>query len=187
MFTGIITNLGKVITKTNQTLTISTTGKFLSKLKKGTSISVNGICLTVVNITTQDFAVNLMPETIRRTNITKADLVNLELPVTPQSFLSGHLVQGHIDGIGKIEQITSQSLKVALKPNLARYLIDKGSVSVNGIALTVIKAGKNYFTVGIIPHTFTQTNLHTLKKGGYVNIEVDILAKYVKKYCHSGN
>ena len=187
MFTGIITNLGKVITKTNQTLTISTTGKFLSKLQKGTSVAVNGACLTVVNVQKKAFTVDLMPETIKRTNILQAELVNLELPATPQSFLSGHLIQGHIDGMGKIEKITSQILKVTTAPNLTQYLIEKGSVSVNGISLTVIEAGKNYFTIGIIPHTFTQTNLHTLKKGGYINIEVDILAKYVKKYCHYSN
>ena len=187
MFTGIITNLGKVITKTNQTLTISTTGKFLSKLQKGTSVAVNGACLTVVNVQKKAFTVDLMPETIKRTNILQAELVNLELPATPQSFLSGHLVQGHVDGMGKIEKITSQMLKVTVASSVARYLIEKGSITINGISLTVIKAEKNYFTVGIIPHTFTQTNLHILKKGGYINIEVDILAKYVKKYCHCGN
>jgi len=187
MFTGIITNLGKVITKTNQTLTISTTGKFLSKLQKGTSVAVNGACLTVVNVQKKAFTVDLMPETIKRTNILQAELVNLELPVTPQSFLSGHLIQGHIDGMGKIEKITSQILKVSITSNLAQYLIEKGSIAINGISLTIIKAEKNYFTVGIIPYTWTHTMLHTLQEGDFVNLEADILAKYVKKYCHHSN
>ena len=184
MFTGIITNLGKVSQKQGSTLTISAPSKFLSKLKKGTSVSVNGICLTIVNIAGQDFVVDLMPETLKRTNIQQADFVNLELPATPNSFLSGHLVQGHIDGMGKIEKITSQILRVSTAPNLAQYLIEKGSIAINGISLTVIKSGKNYFTVGIIPYTWVHTMLYTLKAGNFVNIEVDILAKYVKKYCH---
>ncbi|MBI3109786.1 riboflavin synthase [Candidatus Daviesbacteria bacterium] len=186
MFTGIITNLGKISQKQGSSLTISASSKFLSKLKKGTSIAVNGACLTVVNVQKLTFTVDLMPETIKRTNILRAELVNLELPTTPQSFLSGHLVQGHVDGMGKIEKITSQILKVSVPSNLAQYLIEKGSVAVNGISLTIIKAEKNYFTVGIVPYTWNNTMLHTIKTGDFINIEVDVLAKYVENLLKKG-
>ncbi len=190
MFTGIITDLGKIAEKTDKSLAVSVSSEFLSKLKKGTSVSINGICLTVINSNKHSFAVDVMSETADRTNIRylkTADLVNLELPATPSSFLSGHIVQGHVDGIGKIEKITSQILKVSVPLNLAQYLIEKGSVAINGISLTVTKTEKNYFTVGIVPYTWNNTMLHTIKIGNFVNIEVDILAKYVKKYCHYSN
>lgn len=188
MFTGIITHLGKVSKKTGQTLTISADRNFLSKIKKGMSISVDGICLTVTHVNKQYLEVNFMPETECRTNINYlqlSSLVNLELPLTPQDFLSGHIIQGHIDGIAQLEEATQQQnsriLKFSIPNDLSRYIVEKGSVAVNGISLTIIQANKDYFTVGIIPYTWTHTMLQNLKIGSVVNIEVDILAKYLEK------
>lgn len=183
MFTGIITHLGNVTDKTDKTLTISVPPEFLYKLTKGTSVSINGICLTVVNTDKHSFTVMVMPETKNKTNVKYlkiADLVNLELPATPTSFLSGHIVQGHIDGIGQVTKINSHMITVAVPKNISRYLVEKGSIAINGISLTIINTTKDSFTVGLIPFTWNNTMLHTIKKGDFVNIEVDILAKYLK-------
>lgn len=188
MFTGIITHLGKIAKKTPQTLTILANRQFLSKIEKGISVSINGICLTVVNTDKQYFQIDFMPETENRTNIKYLepnDLVNLELPATPTSFLSGHIVQGHIDETSKLLSITlsgnSKILKFSTSSVLTRYMVEKGSITINGVSLTLIKVGKKYFTVGIIPFTWEKTMFHTLKTADYVNIETDILAKYIKK------
>lgn len=188
MFTGIITHLGKISKKTDRELTISTDRQFLSKIQKGTSVSINGICLTVTETGRDLFAVDFIPETANRTNIKyfqPDDLVNLELPATPTSFLSGHFVQGHIDGVSKLLDIkvssNSHILKFATSPSFAKYTVKKGSIAVNGISLTVIEAGEKFLTVGIIPYTWNHTMLHTIKTGDSVNIEVDILAKYLEK------
>lgn len=188
MFTGIITNLGRVVNKTKTSLIIKTDKDFLTRLEKGTSVAIDGICLTVVTYNKNSFEVNVMPETINRTNIQylqSGNLVNLELPATANSFLSGHFVAGHIDGTAKLRKITqegnSRILKLSIPTLLSKYIVEKGSIAVNGISLTVIEAAKNYFTVGIIPHTWAKTVLHTMKIGDFANVEVDILAKYIEK------
>ncbi len=188
MFTGIITHLGKVSKKTKRTLTIKTNQDLLSKITEGTSVSVNGICLTVVNINRDSFEIDFMPETYTRTSIKYLqpdDPANLELPATPASFLSGHIVQGHIDGTAKLagntEEKNNHILKFSIPNDLSRYIAEKGSIAINGISLTVIEAEKNYFTVGIIPYTWNFTMLKTIKIGDFVNIETDILAKYVER------
>lgn len=187
MFTGIITHLGKVSKKTGQTLTISIDRNFLSKIKKGMSISVDGICLTIIRVTTKYFEVDFIPETENRTTIKylqKSNLVNLELPATPSTFLSGHIVQGHIDAVSKLLNIeqeeNSRILKFSTPKDLSKYIVEKGSIAINGISLTTINAGSSYFTVGIIPFTWENTMLQNLKIGSVVNIEVDILAKYLR-------
>lgn len=188
MFTGIITHLGKISSKSENSLTIKTDKKLINSLSKGTSIAVNGICLTAVNLTDDSFSINYMPETEKKTNIKgleKENLVNLELPATAESLLSGHIVQGHIDAVAKLEAITregnSHILKFLLPKDLSKYIVKKGSIAVNGISLTVINVGDNFFTVGIIPYTWQKTMLHTIKLGDSFNIEVDILAKYLEK------
>src|SRR3989344_2905458 len=188
MFTGIITHLGTVFNKTETSLIIKTDKDFLTRLEKGTSVAVDGICLTVVTYNKNSFKVNMMPETVNRTNIQylqSGNLVNLELPTTPNSFLSGHIVQGHVDGTGRLQGIIKKNnsyiLKFSISNSLSNYVVEKGSITVNGISLTVIKSAKNYFTVGIIPHTWAKTMLHTIKVGDFVNVEVDIFAKYVAK------
>ncbi|MBU1000856.1 riboflavin synthase [Patescibacteria group bacterium] len=188
MFTGIITHLGKVSEITNKSLVIQATRNLLSKISKGTSISINGICLTVIDTNKHSFKIDFMPETKIRTNIKYLqpdDLVNLELPLAPTDFMSGHIVQGHVDTVAKLTNITKQgisrTLKFSIPDKFSKYMVAKGSVAVNGISLTVTETGKDRFTVAIIPYTWTNTILHTIKKNDFVNIEVDILAKYVEK------
>lgn len=188
MFTGIITHIGKISEKKNKALIIQANRAFLKRAEKGVSISINGICLTLIDKAQDCFKIDLMPETEDKTNIkylTKNDLVNLEFPVTPASLLSGHILQGHIDGISKVMNIklvgNSRILTLSLSKSLTRYIVEKGSIAVNGISLTVIKAEEDYFTVGIIPYTWENTTLKMVKVGDFLNIEVDILAKYLKR------
>lgn len=189
MFTGIITDLGKLTKKDRSVFTFNAGRDFCKKIKKGTSIAINGVCLTVINKPTgKYFSVEVIPETLEKTTmeqIKTSDSVNLELPVTPQTYLSGHLVEGHIDGISKLLDIqtrgSSRILKFSTSPTFTKYIVSKGSIAINGVSLTVIKANNDHFAVGIIPHTWNNTMLHTIKPGDFVNIEVDILAKYLEK------
>jgi riboflavin synthase len=194
MFTGIITHLGKVKEKGNFRLTVESDRELLKNLVKGTSISVNGICLTVVSPEKNSFTIDYMPETAKKTNIDSlgsSDLVNLELSATPQTFLAGHIVQGHVDGVGNIAEIkiekNSKIFRIKIPKQLLKYLVPKGSIAVNGISLTVIDVDENSFTVGIIPHTWEKTMLHRSKTGDLVNIEVDVLAKYIEKLITSAS
>ncbi|MBI3379573.1 riboflavin synthase [Candidatus Gottesmanbacteria bacterium] len=188
MFTGIITNLGIVIDKSENKLTIKTGRTVSNELSTGASIAVNGICLTVVHKSKDEFIIDYMPETDDKTNIKylkTSDLVNLELPVKANSLLSGHIVQGHADGIGKIEEIkkegNSKIFTIKIPSQLSKYIVEKGSIAINGISLTVIDTHASYFNVGIIPYTWKHTMLHKAHIGDLVNIEVDILAKYLEK------
>lgn len=189
VFSGIITNLGKLNNKKGAVLTFSTNQAFCREISKGESIAINGICLTVFKRPTNNsFSIEVMPETQNKTilrYLKTNDLVNLELPLTPQSLLSGHIVTGHADGVAKLESITEQGnsriLKLSIPTTLSKYLAEKGSIAVNGISLTIIEVKKGYFTVGIIPYTWNNTMLRTIKLGDFANIEVDILAKYLSK------
>lgn len=189
MFTGIISHLGKVRKVENSIFTFSTPKSFYKKINKGLSVAINGVCMTVMDKPSSDcFAVEAMPESLRKTMFNKLKIngsVNLELPVTSSTLLSGHLVQGHVDGIGKIEEIEregkSRILKISIPKSLSKYIVEKGSIAVNGISLTIIEARSSYFTVGIIPYTFSHTMLSKVSVGDLVNIEVDVLAKYLEK------
>ena len=188
MFSGIIKYLGKLQKKEDNLFTFEAPNSLCQKLDQGTSIAVNGICLTVLIKTGNSFTVEVMPETLNRTmliNLKKDDIVNLELPVTPKTFLSGQIIQGHIDGIGKVLKVVEDKngkiLEFSVPINLSRYIVEKGSIAVNGVSLTVIDTEKDCFTVGIIPFTWNNTMFHTLNLGDLVNIEVDILAKYMEK------
>lgn len=188
MFTGIITYLGKVTKNSNETLTIQTDKDFIDELSQGMSISVDGICLTAVDITNTTFSITYMPETSKKTTISsmqKGNLVNLELSATPSTFLAGHIVQGHVDAVSKIVNIlpdgNSRIFTFSIPEVLSKYIVEKGSIAVNGISLTVITISNDSFTVGIIPHTWKKTMLHISKVGDFVNIEVDVLAKYIEK------
>ena len=189
MFTGIITDTGSVKRVSRSRIVVKTRRGMLRTLKRGASISVDGACLTVVSKGSDFFAADIMPETARRTMLSALERgakVNLELPVTPSSFLSGHIVQGHIDGIGQLKHIRTQGadqiLSFAVAHNLSRYIVGKGSIAVNGVSLTVTKASRLSFSVGVIPHTWQTTMFHELSPGDRVNIEVDVLAKYVEKF-----
>lgn len=190
MFTGIITHLGKVVKKEKAVFTFSADDSLTKQLEAGTSIAVNGVCLTVLEKPqTYEFSVEIMPETQQKTNMStlkENDLVNLELPATTNSFLSGHIVQGHIDTTAKIIEIkevgNSHLMTFSINPEFTKYIIEKGSITVNGIALTVITKKNDQFDVGIIPHTWQHTMLHTTKINDQVNIEVDVLAKYIENF-----
>lgn len=188
MFTGIISNLGNLEEKNDLLFTFSAPKSFLKDISKGTSVSVNGVCLTVFKKEKNNFSVEIMPETEKRTmlgNLRVNDSVNLELPAKPDDFLSGHIVQGHVDGVGEVAGIkknkNSHLITIIIPGNLVKYIVEKGPIAVNGISLTVIKVKKESFMVGIIPFTWENTMFKKIKVEDTVNIEVDIIAKYVEK------
>jgi riboflavin synthase len=193
MFTGIIEEVGRVADiaqrKGNRRLTVSAS-QLAKKLKTGDSIAVSGVCLTAVEITPKSFAADLADETWKRTSfsrIKKGAQVNLELPMRANGRFGGHIVQGHVDGIGKLlalDRIRGADdywLRIEIPPQMARYVIFKGSLSIEGISLTVAKIEGTEVTAAIIPHTVKMTNLNSLKAGDPVNLEVDMVAKYVEK------
>jgi len=193
MFTGLIEEVGRVekIKEDGgkRRLTISAS-RLPSELKIGDSISVSGTCLTAVEVHSQSFAADLAAETWARTSfsrIRQGALVNLELPMRADGRFGGHLVQGHVDGTGKflgLEPIPSGNdfwLRLEITQDLERYVVHKGSLSVEGISLTVAKLEGNMVTIAIIPHTIEMTNLKSLQPGDPLNLEVDLVAKYVEK------
>ncbi len=193
MFTGIIEEVGRIarIAKKNENRRLTVSASQLPKdLKKGDSIAVSGVCLTAVEIASQSFAADLADETWKRTSfsrIKKGALVNLELPMRADGRFGGHIVQGHVDGIGRflaLDRIPNADdywLRIEIPPELARYVIFKGSLCIEGISLTVAKIEGTAVTVAIIPHTVKMTNLKSLKPGDPINLEVDMVAKYVEK------
>jgi riboflavin synthase len=193
MFTGIIEEVGRIdsiVNKNgNRRLTIAAS-KLVKELEKGQSISVSGVCLTAVRITPKSFGADLAEETWNRTSfsrIKKGRCVNLELPMRADGRFGGHIVQGHVDGTGEflaLEPIAGADdfwLRIAIPPELARYVIFKGSLCIEGISLTVAKIEGTAVTVAIIPHTAEMTNLKSLTPGDPVNLEVDMVGKYVEK------
>jgi riboflavin synthase len=193
MFTGIIEEVGRVvrISQGNGTRRLTVASERLAKeLRKGDSIAVSGVCLTAVEIMPESISFDLAEETWKRTalsRIREGALVNLELPMRADGRFGGHIVQGHVDGTGKflaldrIEGADDYWLRIEIPPELTRYVISKGSLSIEGISLTVAKIDGTQVTVAIIPHTVTATNLKSLRPGDAVNLEVDIIAKYVEK------
>lgn len=178
MFTGIIEEIGIVRIIKGSTITIGCK-KVLENTKIGDSIAVNGCCQTVTAITSDSFSVNVSDETFRITNFKKmksGDLVNLERALTPSSRMGGHIVQGHIDCTAKY--LGDMTFEV---PD-SKYIVYKGSITVNGISLTVAKLDGNIFSIAVIPHTLENTNLKYLRTGDSVNIETDILGRYVEKF-----
>ena len=193
MFTGLISSLGVVeaITKGNEyaKLTIKD-AKIASQIKVGDSVSVNGTCLSVTEFDTQGFAVDVMVQTLKLTaigSLTKGDLVNLELATKAGEPLGGHIVQGHVDCIGKVVESKQAekwlALTVIIPEEKMRYVVPQGSIAIDGVSLTVgeIDDSKNTITVWLIPQTLELTNLGKKSPGDQVNIEVDILAKYVER------
>jgi riboflavin synthase len=157
-------------------------------LRTGDSIAVNGVCLTAVALEPDGFAADLSPETLARTTLGRlapGAAVNLERPVPVTGRLGGHIVQGHVDGVGRVVALRDagegRRLEIAPPPGLARYIVDKGSIAVDGVSLTVAGMTAGRFGVTLIPHTCSRTTLGSLEPGGDVNLEVDILAKYVER------
>lgn len=187
MFTGIIEELGTVAAAGTRLLVMCST--VLKDAHEGSSIAVNGVCLTALDLTADSFAADLAPETLARTNLGALRVgsrVNLERPVTPATRLSGHIVQGHIDGTGDLlalDELRDSNwwLKVRIPPSLDRYLVHKGSIAIDGISLTVASLEGDVLGVTIIPHTYANTTLGSRHIGDRVNLEVDVLAKHVEK------
>lgn len=194
MFTGIIQGLGEIldIQKGPDKGEIFLAAPKGWKFKKGGSVSVNGVCLTVRECKNHRAVFDCMPETFKITNLgnlKKNDFVNLELPLTLQTQIGGHLVQGHVDGIGMISKIqkdgNSKIVTIQTSKELARYFIKKGSVSVDGVSLTITRVFPRSFEVSLIPVTLKETTLGRKKVGNTVNLEVDMMAKYVEKLIPS--
>jgi riboflavin synthase len=191
MFTGIIEELGKVrsIEQRGENARIVIEAQVvLSDTNHGDSIAVNGVCLTALDIKPDTFSADVSKETLERSTLGRlgpGTVVNLERAVTPTTRLGGHIVQGHVDGRGQLTAVTdhgeSWTIRISYPDELARYLVYKGSVAVEGISLTIAGLTDNYFEVAIIPKTWEVTNLSRLKPGDDVNIEVDIMGKYVER------
>ena len=193
MFTGIIEEIGKIISVTDKKIKIQAS-VVLCDTKIGDSIAVNGVCLTVTNIGSDNFEADISPETYRITalkELKSSDCVNLERAMPANGRFGGHIMSGHIDGIGKIilfEKISdSYNLKIALDEKELKYTVKKGSIGVNGISLTIANIEKNFIEISVIPHSFEKTNLKNLKIGNSVNIEVDIISKYVEKFLSTSD
>ena len=191
MFTGIIEEVGKVKAKDEYFLEIA--GKVvLYEVFEGDSISVNGACLTITKLMETSFSVDLSSETLNRTNLgglKENDTVNLERASTLNKMIGGHLVQGHIDGVGKITSLKnigdSSLLKVETDSRILKYVVEKGFIAIDGISFTVTDTFDDSFTISIIPYTKAKTNLMYKRLGDHVNIEVDIIGKYVEKLLAS--
>lgn len=195
MFTGIIEELGRIITlkKDDKSIRLKVgCHKIINDLQLGDSIAVNGVCLTTVIFGNDFFEADISYETMLKTslnNIKTGSIVNLERALTMSSRLGGHIVQGHVDCIGKITDIVkygnSYKLCINYPTQFNKYIVPKCSVAVDGISLTVADVKKNSFEVAIIPHTFESTNLEYKKNGDIVNLESDIIARYVEKMIYS--
>jgi len=193
MFTGIVEELGKVlrIEQRGDNRRITIAAKNVPKqLATGDSVAVSGVCLTALDIKPDSFCADLAPETWLRTSFSRGHegaLVNLELPMKADGRFGGHIVQGHVDGVGKLialERIAESGnfwLRIELPIDVEKYTVYKGSISIEGISLTVAKLEGRTCSVAIIPHTVEMTNLNSLKPGDPVNLEADLIAKYVEK------
>ena len=193
MFTGLIADRGEIVDVARSSdgvrLTLSTA--LAAELSEGDSIAVNGVCLTATAIDPDAgvFATDVMPETLRRSSLAEVRAggppLNLELAVRASDRLGGHLVQGHVDGTGTVAAVTpdgfSRRVEIETVESVLRYVVEKGSIAVDGISLTVAEVGPRSFTVSLIPETLERTNLGTAEPGAVVNLEVDVLAKYVER------
>ena len=200
MFTGLIEGTGTVLSltppahDTGPTRIVIAAPGLAARLRTGDSIAVSGVCLTALEITTTQFAADLAQETVERTKLvalSPGSMVNLELPTPAGSPLGGHVVQGHVDGVGTLLSVealdaedqagTDWRLRLRLPAGLTRYVVPQGSITVDGISLTVADLADDIVSIAIIPHTYSATAINTLKAGSPLNIEVDVLAKYAER------
>jgi riboflavin synthase len=190
MFTGLVQGLGRIgaIERSSDGARVIIETPLVSELHAGDSIAVNGVCLSATALENGSFAADAMNETLSRTSL--GDLepgaeVNLELPLRAGDRMGGHVVQGHVDGIGEIVDVAddgfARRIRIEAPPGLLRYVIEKGSIAVDGVSLTVAELDSRSFTVSLIPETLQRTNLGHARAGDRVNLEVDVLAKYVEK------
>jgi riboflavin synthase len=195
MFTGIVEELGTVAGVEDQgdAIRLSIHAEHvLTGVRPGDSIAVNGCCLTVAERNGDTWTADVMQETLDKTSLAgvqPGDRVNLERAVTPTTRLGGHIVQGHVDGVGVVRRRSPSEhwevVEIEMPSELGRYLVDKGSVTVDGVSLTVVEAGEDRFTVSLIPETLARTTLGHRQPGDRVNLEVDVLAKHVEKLLQS--
>ena len=197
MFTGIVEELGTVVAVTplGESARLGVRASVVSAdVSLGDSVAVSGVCLTVVEVDGETFVADVMGETLRRSalgGLRPGDPVNLERAATLSSRLGGHLVQGHVDGVGTVSKREPgehwETVTFSVPPSITRYIVEKGSIAVDGISLTVMAVDDESFTVGLIPTTLASTTLGTAKAGVSVNLEVDVLAKYVEKLILAGS
>jgi len=190
MFTGLVQALGTVtaVEPSADGVRLPVTTPLAADLQPGDSIAVNGVCLTAVDPGAERFAADVMNETLRRSSLAEATAgarVNLELPLRAQDRLGGHVVQGHVDGLGTVAAVEpdgfARRIRVTAGQDLLRYVVEKGSIAIDGVSLTVAAVDDESLTVSLIPETLDRTSLGTAVPGRTVNLEVDVLAKYVEK------
>ena len=190
MFTGLVADLGTVaeVHSTTDGVRLAIESPLTSELAEGDSVAVNGVCLTAVGLCGDRFGADVMNETLRRSSLAEVQAgtkVNLELSLQANGRLGGHIVQGHVDGVGAISETRDDGfarvVTIAADPDLLRYVVEKGSIAVDGVSLTVARVDDHSFDVSLIPETLERTNLGSARPGTPVNLEVDILAKYVEK------
>lgn len=183
MFTGIVEEIGTIKNFDGSNLIVECS-KVLQDTKIGDSIAINGCCQTVVSMTGNSFSANVSSETLKITKGFKTgEKVNLERALTPSTRMGGHIVQGHVDGVAKY----LGNSRFEILENLEKYIVYKGSVSIDGISLTISAVDKNIFEIAVIPHTLENTTFKYLKNGDFVNIETDILGRYVEKFLSAKN
>ncbi len=190
MFTGIVSALGSVsnLVQSSDSAVITISAPFCSELNPGDSVSVNGVCLTAINITNETFSADVMGQTLKMTTLGTLDVgakVNLELAMKPNSRFGGHMVQGHVDAVGEIQARTAHAdwevFRISLPVDISQYVVARGSITVEGTSLTVSGISKEWFEVSLIPTTLTHTNLGQKQIGDKVNLESDILARHVER------
>ena len=190
MFTGLVADLGTVsdVVATGDGVRLQVATSLAAELSEGDSVAVNGVCLTAVSADAQGFTAEVMNETLRRSSLAEVAAgrrVNLELPLRAQDRLGGHVVQGHVDGVGAVSAVEDDGfarvVTIDAPPELLRYVVEKGSIAVDGVSLTVSSVSPDTFAVSLIPETLERTNLGAAAPGTPVNLEVDVLAKYVEK------
>ncbi len=190
MFTGLVRGLGHLagLERSPAGVRLSISTELADELAEGDSIAVNGVCLTATAIDGSSFVAEVMNETLARSSLAGARVgaeVNLELPLRASDRLGGHVVQGHVDGLGTVARVSedgfARRLEIQAPAELLRYVVQKGSIAVDGVSLTVATVGDQSFTVSLIPETLQRTNLGAAQAGTRVNLEVDVLAKYVEK------
>jgi riboflavin synthase len=190
LFTGLIDELGRVarIERSPHGARVRIESRFATELRDGDSVAVNGVCLTATEVNAGSFSAEAMNETLMRTSLGALDpgaQVNLELPLRAGDRLGGHVVQGHVDGVGQVAEVSvdgfASRVRIEAPEEVLRYVVEKGSIAVDGVSLTVAELDAQSFTVSLIPETLERTTLGQAEPGRPVNLEVDVLAKYVEK------
>ena len=194
MFTGLVQDLGRIVSadRNGEGARVTVQTSLAGDLAEGDSVAVNGVCLTATEVGDGSFAADVMNETLSKTSLADVQLgadVNLELPLRPSDRLGGHVVQGHVDGLATIAETRddgfARRVRFETDPELLRYVVEKGSIALDGVSLTVIEIGDSWFTVSLIPESLERTNLGAAGPGTKVNVEVDVLAKYVERLIGS--